>query len=338
MKAGSRLWFAIACAALIGLAGYRAYRARTDRLIIEPAVITLPADGREHLAFALRPASDRPIQTSDLRASWTSMRFLQTSPDRVEAMIESPVNPGITRPVISWNHRSWTAEISFVPDYKDSFRDGTPDFLRLHSEEDHQAFRSWFIAVAETEADLPASQVPVEIDDCAALLRYCYREALRKHNEAWLQLQPDPDRFAGLSSLVQYSFPETPLGPALFRVRPGPFQSQDLRDGAFAQFADAKSLMLYNTHLVSRDIRTARPGDLIFFLQLEQNSPYHSMVVTGNGDWVVYHTGPIRRARGEMRRVAMQDLLHHRDTRWRPIPENSNFLGVFRWNILRDGD
>jgi len=30
--------------------------------------------------------------------------------------------------------------------------------------------------------------------------------------------------------------------------------------------------------------------------------------------------------------------LHHPDARWRPLPENTNFLGVYRWNILREGD
>jgi hypothetical protein len=58
---------------------------------------------------------------------------------------------------------------------------------------------------------------------------------------------------------------------------------------------------------------------------------------------VVYHTGPIRIAsgkqgKGEMRRLLVSDLLHHPDARWRPLPENTNFLGVYRWNILREGD
>jgi uncharacterized protein YfaT (DUF1175 family) len=32
----------------------------------------------------------------------------------------------------------------------------------------------------------------------------------------------------------------------------------------------------------------------------------------------------------------MTDLLHHPDLRWRPVVDNSNFLGVYRWNILRE--
>jgi hypothetical protein len=61
------------------------------------------------------------------------------------------------------------------------------------------------------------------------------------------------------------------------------------------------------------------------------------MIVTGPAhDWTVYHTGPIGREPGEMRRVSLDDLLHHPDTRWRPVIENSNFLGVYRWNVLRE--
>jgi hypothetical protein len=29
------------------------------------------------------------------------------------------------------------------------------------------------------------------------------------------------------------------------------------------------------------------------------------------------------------------DLLDHPQPEWRPVPGNPNFLGVFRWNILR---
>jgi hypothetical protein len=31
----------------------------------------------------------------------------------------------------------------------------------------------------------------------------------------------------------------------------------------------------------------------------------------------------------------MAELLDHPDARWRPINSNPNFLGVYRWNILR---
>jgi uncharacterized protein YfaT (DUF1175 family) len=76
---------------------------------------------------------------------------------------------------------------------------------------------------------------------------------------------------------------------------------------------------------------------MLFYRQLEQNSPFHSMILTGaDHEWVVYDTGPIGNGHGEVRRVAVEDLLHHPDVRWRPISNNNNFLGVYRWNILRE--
>jgi uncharacterized protein YfaT (DUF1175 family) len=127
----------------------------------------------------------------------------------------------------------------------------------------------------------------------------------------------------------------------LFRVTPGPFEPEDLRNGAFAQFADAQSLRRFNTHSLGRDFRLAQPGDLLFFRQLEQDLPFHAMIVLGRSqfeggsqDWVIYHTGPSRGQRGEIRRVALTELLRHPSPRWRPLPGNGNFLGVFRFNIL----
>jgi hypothetical protein len=222
----------------------------------------------------------------------------------------------------------------------DSYNDGTPDFLRLHTAEDRQAFRAWFTLMADLVYDRQPGPLPPGVDDCAGLLRYAYREALVKHDAAWFEEQ----KAAGMLTVMpplqgvrEYQYPETPLGANLFRTRPGRFEPEDLTDGAFAQFADARSLMQANTYRIGRDIHMARPGDLIFYRQLGQNSPYHSMIITG-GDaaWVVYHTGMIGREKGEVRRLALSDLLRHPDARWRPIPGNPNFLGVYRWNILRE--
>src|SRR5437016_10871587 len=98
-------------------------------------------------------------------------------------------------------------------------KDGTPDFLRLDSAADRDAFRRWFAAIAEYQALRPAQELPPEINDCAALLRYSYRGALHAHTEAWL----DENQLAALAflpSVTKYAYPRTPLGSALFRVRP----------------------------------------------------------------------------------------------------------------------
>jgi uncharacterized protein YfaT (DUF1175 family) len=234
--------------------------------------------------------------------------------------------------------------------WTDRFGDGTPDFLRLSDPADQAAFRRWFTLIAEYQAVRPKAEIPVEITDCASLLRYAYREALKRHDENWMT-ESGMEVPAPPGEVRAWTYPRTQLGAALFRVRPGAFEPADVSDGAFAQFADAKTLVERNAFLVSRDVRQALPGDLLFYRQFGQSSQWHSMIVTRAGAeaGVVYDTGedhpphgrrpvrgdPGRGKAGELRRVALAELLDHPQPQWRPVPGNPNFLGVYRWNILR---
>jgi len=234
--------------------------------------------------------------------------------------------------------------------WTDRFGDGTPDFLRLSDPADQAAFRRWFTLIAEYQAIRPRAELPAEITDCASLLRYAYREALKRHDENWF-ITTGTEITAPPGEIRAWSYPHSPLGAALFRISPGPLAAGDFERGAFAQFADAKTLVERNAYLVSRDVRQAQPGDLLFYRQFGQSSPWHSMIVdrVGNETLVVYNTGkdhsphgrrPVRGGPdhgtvGEMRRVAMSELIDHPEPQWRPLVGNPNFLGVYRWNILR---
>ncbi len=249
----------------------------------------------------------------------------------------SGCKPAPTRPLE-------TDKLTEAPDLGDRGGDGTPDFLRLDSDEDRRAFRDWFLFLAESQYYREPKRLPREIDDCASLLRFAYREALRQHDGRWaseLALETVPSQ----ASVRKFRYPLTPLGANLFRVRPGPFSAKDLTDSAFAQFADARTLQQFNTYFVSRDIRRAAPGDLLFYRQLAHDLPFHAMIYIGQSriepdqrSWIVYHTGPISGRPGEIRRPSADELLRHPSPRWRPEPGNSNFLGVYRWNILRETD
>ena len=56
--------------------------------------------------------------------------------------------------------------------------------LRLADESDRAAFRGWFVLLADAAFYHP----PAEVTDCAALVRYAMREALRPHTAEWLRL------------------------------------------------------------------------------------------------------------------------------------------------------
>lgn len=227
----------------------------------------------------------------------------------------------------------------------DRFADGTPDFVRLDDPADRDAFRRWFTLLAEVEAAKPADKLPAEIDDCAGLIRFAYREALHAHDSDWMERQ-DLGAIPGIASVEKYQYPFTPLGAALWRVEPGSFSATDLSSGAFAQFADAKTLKDLNMHFIGKDLHLARPGDVLFYRQPQQDSPYHSMIFVGRSQLqpeledpiVIYHTGSIAGGKGEIRVLRLPDLVNFPSPRWRPSEGNKNFLGIYRWNILKEAN
>lgn len=200
---------------------------------------------------------------------------------------------------------------------------------RLADESDRQAFRAWFVYIADARFHAPTP----DIIDCAAFVRYAWREALRRHDAEWR-------RQSGL-----------PFPPALPDVRRPPavgdrawplFRVSADDAVPYREFADARTIVRFNTRLVARTTAAARPGDLLYFRQDGQRQPDHLMIVIGRSrfdpsadDFVVYHTGPVDAADpGELRKVRLADLLRHPAPRWRPVPGNAAFAGVFRPALL----
>jgi uncharacterized protein YfaT (DUF1175 family) len=317
---------ALAALALAAGFAWRMERPEGDRrLVLELDRAELPADGFSSATLSARSTN------GELEAEYRVVdgsRAVRLQKSRLTAT----VLPG--RAVIegrAMGFRPDRISIETRAVFSDRAQDGTPDFLRLDDPADREAFARRFAYLAEAQYMREPGMLPSEISDCAALIRYAYREGLRDVEAA---SEPPPQK---------YQYPFTPLGPSLFRVMPGAFKPSDLTNGAFAEFADAKTLRLHNTHFVSRNIRHARQGDLLFYRQLDQRMPFHAMVYLGRsrfeadpGARVVYHTGPVGSDKGEIRRPFVTDLLRHPQPQWRPVAGNSNFLGVYRWNILKE--
>ena len=287
------------------------------------------AAGKPRISVAQNPhaAAIQEIDGND--AQWQAQIRAGVMPGRVVLRVQFPNLPPAT------------AELNTAPANSDSFEDGTPDFLRLDDENDRRAFRRWFTYIAEEQYFQESASRPTEINDCAALIRYAYREALHAHESGWAEAARLPI-VPSFSPIAKYQYPYTPLGAALFRVEEGPYRSADLSGNAFAQFADVRTLWRFNTHLLGRDLTLASPGDLLFFRQDADNMPFHSMIYLGESQlhkdhnlYLIYHTGPDGANPGEIRRLTTGELLHFPQPEWRPVSGNPNFLGVFRWNILR---
>ena len=224
----------------------------------------------------------------------------------------------------------------------DSDNDGIPDAAELQTFMDRENFRRWFTLIAEGQFYHLSEQWNAEQRDCAGLVRFAWREALRPHDRAWFQkMGPGYDPVA--PDVARYKLEQGPLGEKLFRTSFGSYKDGELSNGTFSEFADARTLKSFNAKFISRDRQDAEPGDLLFFYQpWVQKFPYHVMIFLGgaklggnqSSDWVVYHTGSSPTDEGTVKKVELSVLDHHPNKRWRPVESNSNFLGFYRLKIL----
>lgn len=196
---------------------------------------------------------------------------------------------------------------------------------------DREAFRTWFVSILEQQLNGPSAAWEPAQRDCAGLLRFAFREAWGPHTEAWR------DRVGFPSSAVATDPSATLAGPWR-QAFPTPTGWQPFAKGAF--------LRSYACVLVSRDPLEAKPGDLLFFARGGASAqPDHAMAfVRPDSDGqpvLLYHTGPegsgLTQKDGEVRRVRLDDLLHHPEPEFRPQPENPAFAGVYRWKVLCNG-
>jgi len=225
----------------------------------------------------------------------------------------------------------------------DSDNDGIPDFAELRTFEDRENFRRWFSSIAETQFYQLSEQWKREQRDCAGLVRFAMREALRPHDRAWFQ-KMGPAYEPVARDVMGFDLDHNELGEKIFRTETGAYHDGDQRSAKFSEFADGRTLKNFNVVFVSRDRREAQPGDLMFYYQpWVQKFPYHVMVFLGtprvapNGqrDWVVYHTGSTATDDGAVKKVELSVLDQHPDPRWRPLETNKNFLGFYRLKILQ---
>lgn len=242
-----------------------------------------------------------------------------------------------------------TADSSPAAAAVDADADGFPDAIELRGATDRENFRRWFTAIADRQYDEMSEAWNGEQRDCAGLVRFALREALRRHDRLWFQKMG-----AGYESVAPdvraLKLGENLLGEKLFRTDYGSFTTDDVAAGKFSEYADARTLKNYNVEFVSRDRRRAEIGDLLFFTQpWAQKYPFHVMIYLGRvrgeqseadageaiADWVVYHTGASPADAGQMKRVRLSVLDRHPDRRWRPVEGNSKFLGFYRLKLLQ---
>src|SRR5271169_4549887 len=219
----------------------------TVRHVLSPAAIlvhvsqtTLPGDGFASTELTIHSSTGRDLHGLRVEVDEPHRAVVDfVAVDRGSAVISvrAGVLPGETKiQLTAPGFVPMQIELRTTAETSDSVGDGTPDFLRLHDPADRAAFRRWFTLLAEAQYYSNYTS-PAGIDDCAALLRYAYREALRQHDSAWAKSVALPT-IPTADDIHQYQYPYTPLGAGLFRIREGSFVTEDLNNGAFVQFAD----------------------------------------------------------------------------------------------------
>lgn len=181
--------------------------------------------------------------------------------------------------------------------------------------EQSQVFRAWFVRIAEEQLRQGPSPRWHQ-QDCAGLVRFAANEALKVHDDKWL-------RANGLSN--RYLPPELALSAEQRQL------AQSWRQGGsqVGPYVNALKLIQYNSQLVGRDLNQARPGDLLFF---DQGDDQHLMIWMGRN--IAYHTGTRTANDNGMRSVSLQQLMTWKDTRWIPDESNPNFIGIYRLSFL----
>jgi uncharacterized protein YfaT (DUF1175 family) len=186
------------------------------------------------------------------------------------------------------------------------------------------------VAILEQQLDRVSPAWEEAQQDCAGLLRFAFREAWGPHTSAWR------DRIG---------FQGVPIGRDPDSAMAGPWRQAFPTPDGWQPFAKGALLREYACIPLGRDLAEARPGDLLFFCRAGAHSqPDHAMAfVRPDGDgqpMLLYHTGPEQHGqtqrKGEIRRVRVDELMHHPDPAFRPSTENPAFLGLFRWRVLVD--
>lgn len=167
--------------------------------------------------------------------------------------------------------------------------------------------------------------------DCAGLVRFAYREALKERTA---------DQLKRIALGSKLHLP--PVSFAARRIFPFYPKIWSTADGlepkrSFSFFADGETLVGYNFVHKSDSPEDARPGDLLVYHKgLDAREPYHLMMV-GEGrrePVAVYHNGA-RGADAGVRVVPLGDLYKSPDSTWIPVRANPQFLGVYQWKRFR---
>ncbi|KAF2956207.1 DUF1175 family protein [Marinitoga sp. 38H-ov] len=206
---------------------------------------------------------------------------------------------------------------------------GFEDSLEFN-EEESIIFRNWFTNIVINIA--VEKNLPYNYSDCAGLIKFAYKETLKKHDASWLA----SNNYKGpIFKDLRYNYPDVPfVGVKIFRKNDGIFDKKNI-DEDFSEYVTARYLIEFNLEYISKDIDKAKSGDILAFFHPEDPEfPYHLMIYIEyrNEKFLIYHTGPIDGG-GYIKVVKLSEFYKF-DPSWLPVKNNKYFLGVFKFKLL----
>jgi len=168
--------------------------------------------------------------------------------------------------------------------------------------------------------------------DCAGLVRFAYREALRQRTVAQRNRLEVPDQLS-LPPLSGWGQRISGNGAKIWVAGYYPDGKKIL-----SEFVSAEALIAHNFKHRSWRVDDAQTGDVLVFSRPNRGeNVFHLMLVANEGarsGSVVYHNGE-KGKNGQVRVVAMRELFESADVNWRPDRSNTSFLGVFAWEKFK---
>lgn len=154
------------------------------------------------------------------------------------------------------------------------------------------------IRVALEQSETPSPQWEPQQRDCAGFVRFIYKNALNTKEPLWTSWENEKVHYANAELLVSKNFTKV---------------SQDLDE-------------------------SIQTGDILVFHRDDQKKEdqWHLMVLMESPweqkKWLVtYHNGARDESAG-VKKVWLNELLTTEQAQWKPVKENKNYVGVYRWN------
>lgn len=189
-------------------------------------------------------------------------------------------------------------------------------------------FRTAIVNLALFQAKSISLNWTQEQQDCAGLVRFVYREALKKRTVKQRNLLKIPVNlyFPSLTDDTRKLFPHYP-------------NIWEVSKKNYSSFADAENLITYNFNFISKEISDLELGDLLVFNKNESSlEPWHLMIYVGkenNKPLAIYHNGE-KNKDAKIRIVSIFDLMNSPDPQWLPSKNNPFFMGIYKWKKFYD--